>query len=53
MNKMIRNPVGFARAAASAAALILMIGLGAPAAEADEAPAKGSSQNNRAIYGSR
>ena len=40
MNKMIRNPVGFARAAASAAALVLMIGLGAPAARADEAAAK-------------
>jgi hypothetical protein len=41
MNKMIQKPVGFARAAASAAALVLMIGLGAPAARADEAAAKG------------
>jgi len=41
MNKLIRNPVGLARAAASAAALVLMIGLGAPAARADEADAKG------------
>ena len=41
MNQMIRKPVGFARAAASAAALVLMIGLGVPTARADEAAAKG------------
>ena len=41
MNLMIRKPVGFARAAASAAALVLMIGLGVPTARADEAAAKG------------
>jgi hypothetical protein len=40
MNQMIRKPVEFAKAAASAAALILMIGLGVPAARADEAAAK-------------
>jgi len=40
MNKMIRKPVGFARAAASVAALVLMIGLAAPAARADEADAR-------------
>src|SRR3954469_3960623 len=40
MNRMIRKPVGFARAAASAAALVLMIGLGAPTVRADEADAK-------------
>jgi hypothetical protein len=41
MNQLIRKPVGFARAAASAAALVLMIGFGAPVARADEADAKG------------
>ena len=40
MNQLIRKPVGFIKAAASAAALVLMIGLGAPAARADEADAK-------------
>jgi hypothetical protein len=40
MNKLIRKPVGLVKAAASAAALVLMIGLGAPAARADEAAAK-------------
>src|SRR3954451_25408075 len=41
MNQLIRKRVGFARAAASAAALVLMIGFGAPVARADEADAKG------------
>src|SRR5690349_24532816 len=40
MNKLIRKPVGLVKAAASAAALVLMIGFGAPAARADEADAK-------------
>src|SRR3954454_9119796 len=40
MNKLIRKPVGFVKAAASAAALVLMIGFGAPAARANEADAK-------------
>jgi hypothetical protein len=39
MNKLIRKAVGFIKAAASAAALVLMIGLVAPAARADEADA--------------